>query len=490
VDLKQKRQTYLKKGSIFLNKKITSNDKSVFAVRIKSLLAKKRLMQGNFKAAKATADDILCVDSKNADAHYIKGKLFFFDRNYNAAIEEFKVVISQAPGFEAAHLGLAQAYHQKEDAKKVLTVLKKAVGHLPLSKTLRQALAITYASRKKFMLAEVHLRCLTQYWPLDPVSYIKLGDFFIATNQYVKAEQTFLRLVDLYKENGTGYLKLSTLYQKWKKPQKALATLKKAKLKNKSDANRLLDAQIRLLIDQNRFNEALSICSERLSQNPKDVFALNLRGIIHSQQENRVAARQDFEKAIELNPHWPAPHANMARLFLSKGDVQNAISNFESALQLNPAKINVYRDLAGIYKVQKNYPKVIRVYERALADHPKMWTVANDLAFYLAEYSSRPEDLRRALTLIHKARFHAPFNPNVEDTLAWIFYKQGRLKKAQDILEIVLNHHPHNPIFNYHMGIILEEGGMTPAAPKKPYLVLVRKKILLKDNMPNHCRID
>ena len=266
--------------------------------------------------------------------------------------------------------------------------------------------------------------------------------------------------------------------------------LNKAKLKNKSDANRLFDAQIRLLIDQNRFNDALSICSERLSQNSKDVFALNLRGIIHSQQSNRVAARQDFEKAIALNPHWPAPHANMARLFLSKGDVQNAILSFESALQLNAAEINVYRDLARIYNVQKNYPKVIRVYEKALAVHPKMWTVANDLAFYLAEYSSRPEDLKRALALIRRARFHAPFNPNVEDTLAWIFYKQGHLKKARDTLEIVLNHHPDNPIFNYHMGTILEESGMRSAAWKKPYLVLVSKKKLLKDNMPHQCRID
>lgn len=436
-------------------------------ILIKSLLAQARLMKGDFKGAKVAIDEILSLDNRNADAHYIKGKLFLLDRNYNAAVEEFKIVIAHTPGFEAAHQSLAQAYYQKREAEKALIVLKKALEYLPFSKSLRQALAKTYTDRKEFRSAETQLRYLTQYWPMDAMSYIKLGDFFMATNQFIKAEQTLLKLLDLHKENAAGYLNLSKLYQKAKEPQKALATLKKANLKNRSDANRILDAQIRLLIDQNRFNDALSICSKRLSQNSSDVFALNLQGIIHTQQKNSVAARQDFENAITLSPHWPTPHVNMARLFLTKGDVQNAISNFESALQLKTSKIDVYIDLAKLYKAQKNYSKVIRVYEKALAVHPNMWVVANNLAFYLAEYSSKSEDLTRALRLIRRAQLYAPFNPYVEDTLAWIFYKQGHLEKARDTMEIVLNHYPHNPIFNYHMGTILKENDMTSAAEEQ-----------------------
>jgi tetratricopeptide (TPR) repeat protein len=455
---------------------LISDEKSVFAVRTKSLLAQTRLIEGNFKGAKAAADDVLCLDHSNADAHYIKGKLFLLDRNYKAAIEEFKFVITQTPGFETAHQSLAQVYNQKKEAEKALIVLKKAVEYLPFSKSLRQALAKTYTARKEFGSAETHLRYLAQYWPMDPMSYINLGDFFMATNQFIKAEQTFFKLLNLHKENAAVYLKLSKLYQKAGEPQKALAILQKANLKNRSDANRLLDARIRLLMDQDRFNDALSICSRRLSQNSNDVFALNLQGIIHTRQKNSVAAKQDFENAITLSPHWPAPHANMARLLFAKGDVQNAISNFESALQLEAAEINVYLDLAKVYKTQKNYPKVIQVYEKVLAIHPNMWVIANNLAFYLAEYSSKPEDLKRALRLVHRAQLYTLFNPYVEDTLAWIFYKQGHLKKAHDTMEIVLNHYPHNPIFNYHMGTILKESGMISAAHEQLSLASASKK--------------
>jgi tetratricopeptide (TPR) repeat protein len=473
--LKQNRTDAIK-GVLNLCQNLITDKKSVFALQTKSLLAQTRLMQGDFKGAKAAADDILSFDTNNADAHYIKGKLFLLDRNYNAAVEEFKFVISQTPGFEAAHQNLAQAYYQKKEVEKALIVLKKAIKYLPFSKNLRQALARTFTARKKFRSAETQLRYLTQYWPMDPVNYIKLGDFFVATNQFIKAERTFLKLLDLDKENATGYLKLSQLYQKEGEPQKALATLKKAKLKNRSDANRLLDAKIRILIDQKRFNDALSICSRRLSQDSNDVFALNIEGIIHTQQKDSAAARKNFENAIALSPHWPEPHANMARLFLTKGDVQNAVSNFESALQLKASKINVYIDLAKIYKAQKNYPKVIRVYEKALAVHPNMWVAANNLAYCLAEYSNKPKDLERALRLTHRAQLYTPFNPYVEDTLAWIFYKQSHLKKARDTMRIALNHYPHNPIFNYHMGTILKESGMMSAAEKKLSLALASKK--------------
>jgi Flp pilus assembly protein TadD len=311
---------------------------------------------------------------------------------------------------------------------------------------------------------------------MDPMSYIKLGNFFQSTEQYIKAEQTFLKLVDLHKENAIGYLKLSKLYQKQDEPQKALAILKKAELKSRSDANQILDRQVQLLIDQKRLDEALSICNTHLSQNPEDEFILNLRGIIYTRKKSDAAARQDFKNAIALNPDWPAPHANLARLYLLKGDVQKAISWFESAIKLNPKEIDIYSDLAKIYEEQKNYFKVIQVYEKALAVHPNLWTAANNLAFYLAEYSGKPEHLKRAHTLIRRAQFYNPYNPYVEDTLAWILYKQGDIDKARSTMEIVLNHHPENPIFNYHMGTILEESGMMSAAREKLSSALASKE--------------
>ena len=456
--------------------KLVSDKKSAFAIRTQSLLAQTLLMQGDLNAAKAAVDHVLDLDPKNTEAHFIKGKILLLNRDSNAAIEEFKMIIAQSPGYEPAHQSLVQAYYQKKELEKALMVLKKAVEYLPTSKNLRQALAETYTSRKEYMLAEAQLRHLVQYWPMDPMSCLTLGDFFLATDQFVKAEQTFLKFVKLHKENAIGYLKLSKMYQEQGQLQKAAAILKKAELKNRSDANQILDRRIQLLIGQKRFAEALSICNEHLSQNSKDEFILNLRGIIHTKQKNIVAARQDFEKTIALTPCWPTPHANLARLYLSNGDVQKAISWFESALQFNAPEIDVYVDLARIYKEHKNYLKVIQVYEKALVMHPNMWAAANNLAFYLAEYSGTPKDLQRALTLIRRAQFYNPYDPYVEDTLAWIFYKQGQLKEARNTMEIVLTHHPDNPIFNYHMGIILEKSGLKSAARKKLSLALASKE--------------
>jgi tetratricopeptide (TPR) repeat protein len=455
---------------------LASDKKSAFAIQIQSLLAQTLVLQGDLSAAEITVDYILGLDPKNANAHYIKGKIFLLNLDIKSAIEEFKIVISQTPGFEPAHQSLVQAYYQTAKQNKALLALEQALEYLPFSKNLHQTLAEAYTSYNKYEQAEVQLRSLIKYWPLDPMSYLTLGDFFFATDQFVKAEQTFLKLANLHNENAIGYLRLSKLYQKQGQLQKAAAIFKKVKLKNRSDANQLFNGQIQFLIDQKKFAEALFICNERLSQNSKDEFILNLRGIIHTKQKKTAAARQDFEKAIGLTPCWPIPHVNLARFYLSKGDIQKAISWFESALQFNAPNIEVYMELARIYERHKNYPKVIEVYERALVLHPNMWTAVKKLAFYLVEHSYTPKDLQRALTLIRRAQFCTPYDPYTEDTLAWIFYKKGHLKKARRTMEAVLTHYPDNPIFNYHMGKILEKSGLMSAAREKFSIALASKE--------------
>ena len=53
------------------------------------------------------------------------------------------------------------------------------------------------------------------------------------------------------------------------------------------------------------------------------------------------------------------------------------------------------------------------------------------------------------------------------DTLAWIQYKLGDLPQARKNLTEALAKAPENPIFNYHMGVILMESGNTVEAKQR-----------------------
>jgi predicted Zn-dependent protease len=61
--------------------------------------------------------------------------------------------------------------------------------------------------------------------------------------------------------------------------------------------------------------------------------------------------------------------------------------------------------------------------------------------------------------LAHKANDLRPGEPLVQDTLAWIQFKLGDVPQARQNLAEALAQVPENPVFNYHMGVILIESG-------------------------------
>ena len=64
-------------------------------------------------------------------------------------------------------------------------------------------------------------------------------------------------------------------------------------------------------------------------------------------QRNFPKAEESFRKAIELQPLWPAPHNNLAGLFLVQGKKDEAIKGLESAIKANPDNLGAYLSIAA-----------------------------------------------------------------------------------------------------------------------------------------------
>ena len=67
-------------------------------------------------------------------------------------------------------------------------------------------------------------------------------------------------------------------------------------------------------------------------------------------------------------------------------------------------------------------PKAREHYGKVLALNPRFAPAANNLAWILSEHGS---DKDKALTLAQTAKELAPEDPQVSDTLGWIFYRRG-----------------------------------------------------------------
>ena len=110
----------------------------------------------------------------------------------------------------------------------------------------------------------------------------------------------------------------------------------------------------------------------------------------------------------------------MAYLDKKLGDMDNAVLSYEAVL-----------------KIDGNYAPA-----------------ANDLAYL---YADRGEKLDEALALAKRAQQLIPDNPDVEDTLGWVYLKRGALLLANRHLQNAISERPGQPLFHFHLGLVFYE---------------------------------
>src|SRR5439155_22915746 len=81
---------------------------------------------------------------------------------------------------------------------------------------------------------------------------------------------------------------------------------------------------------------------------------------------------------------------------------------------------------------QKEYVKTKARFEDALKRGPKSATAANTLAWILSEQRG---NIDVALNYAQAAREQQPEEPNIADTLGWIYYKKNAYLRAATLLK-------------------------------------------------------
>ncbi|MBE7414124.1 MAG: tetratricopeptide repeat protein [Deltaproteobacteria bacterium] len=71
------------------------------------------------------------------------------------------------------------------------------------------------------------------------------------------------------------------------------------------------------------------------------------------------------------------------------------------------------------------------------------------------------------MSLAETAKSLAPEDPNVSDTLGWIYYKKGVYMKAISLLRESVEKEPDNPVIRYHLGMAYYRKGDAALAERE-----------------------
>jgi tetratricopeptide (TPR) repeat protein len=113
------------------------------------------------------------------------------------------------------------------------------------------------------------------------------------------------------------------------------------------------------LAAQGDFLSAIALLTQLIYQEPENPIHYNNRGLLYFRNGNHAQAIQDYNHALELNPHLDSAYNNRANYHAVRREYWQAIADYETTLELNPlnsrAWINLgitYRDL-GVYGLAK-----------------------------------------------------------------------------------------------------------------------------------------
>lgn len=123
--------------------------------------------------------------------------------------------------------------------------------------------------------------------------------------------------------------------------------------------------------------------SDILTQNPKDIRALNSLAIVYYKRGRFEAAQFLLLKAIAANGSSSELHSNMGLVQLAKNERRDAIKSFRKALELNPQDAVAAANVGSIYVAEKDYNKAALSLEISVRKGMKDPKIMNNYAIAL-----------------------------------------------------------------------------------------------------------
>ncbi len=116
---------------------------------------------------------------------------------------------------------------------------------------------------------------------------------------------------------------------------------------------------------------AIPYFSQRIEQNPKDVFAYNLRAILWKDKKEYDKAMADYDQAIRLEPKQGVHYHNRAAMWAARQQHKKALADFDEALRLKPNYMLAHRLRGQSYLALKEYDKALADFDKAIELTPK-----------------------------------------------------------------------------------------------------------------------
>jgi tetratricopeptide (TPR) repeat protein len=179
---------------------------------------------------------------------------------------------------------------------------------------------------------------------------------------------------------------------------------------------------------QDKQPEKGSIYLDRILKQGDSAEAHVLMGVVKRAAGEFAEAREEFSKAVALNPSLPLAHSLLGQASLSTGDRETARTAFQQELAINPNDFESNLYLGLILKEDREFAAARSHIDRAILLRPDDPGARYQLATIMLA-SNAPKETIEAAALLEKLVAESPNFVEAHVSLATAYY---RLKRKED----------------------------------------------------------
>jgi tetratricopeptide (TPR) repeat protein len=173
-------------------------------------------------------------------------------------------------------------------------------------------------------------------------------------------------------------------------------------------------------------------------------------GDIYQMQREFPKSKEQYEKALALNPNIVGPYLGLAAVARAQDQPGDAKKYLDKVLEMRPTNLAALVARGDVEEVLGNAEQAAKDYREALALSRDFIPALNNLAYLLARQGG-DKNLNEAMPLIQQAKRLAPEDPRILDTMGWILIQRKAYESALVELEEALKISPDNPTILYHL---------------------------------------
>jgi len=422
-------------------------------------LSAMQIQTGRGEAAEATVETLQREFPGSPEATLAAARLAVLQGRYEEAAPLLRTLAGQAENAEGQRLLAVAELHQGNFPAAVAAVDRSlALGPAnPLQALLLKA-RIHHAARDWNLALRTWQQVARRGLQIPQRDRVLLAQALYAAGRGEPARQVLENLLDEPDPPVLAVVEYANREGE-RHPERALGYLESA-LESHPDHPGLLVAITRVDLLQGRTEEALARLDAAEEAGAVAPAVLLARARILAGQGDFDEAERDVNRVFEAAPNLPGALDLLVQIYAAQDKLDEAIASFEQADRvgaLGPAP----RVLLGrLYLSRGEAAKARDALERALEERPDLFGAKNDLAFLLARDG---EQLDRALELAQEAQGVLAQDPNVADTLGYVYRKKGLLEPALQqhrfALQLAAESGQESPLLHYHLGLVLQDLG-------------------------------